>query len=412
MKTIAIAPGVPDPYADGTYDRPFRASTGEEFDAIFKAHRGPTRFILKAGEYFTKGSWNFPEHDYSMLADNCELLGEHGKEATVIYLDENPVIEVDGEPAQNIETLIAGRKGSSQKCHIKGITLRCDNGSGLPTSGIHTYSSGTVITDVDIFGVTGKWGAAEGFGILVNNSHEPDGPDGGHVVFRSTVYIDGPDNYCTGIYVGAVTRPGVLIQPSSISDCLVVANQQDKRAHAAYAVNEYVRLTNCDMVGFERFCFCDTGNVGDIEITGCRGDFGYCAIDFPAPAGPNNPIAYRRRIRVSNCTFTNNHPTNDHAIALLAQDNTANRDLVNIEDIDVDGCRFSSALPAGAFYVVSIMAQHTARVWVRGSRFPAGSQTRNGVYPPTPQSQVDIDDVPDAPTGQGRSTGQPDKLPV
>lgn len=398
MRTIWIATGAHDPYSTGAHDRPFRANDGEEFDEIFQNIRDGTRFILKPGTYRTRGCWNFPQHGYSLLGANSEILGEYGPDATILKLDDNPVVDVGGSPAKYIETLMAGKGTASSACAIRSLTVDCATTTGLPVSGIHTFSGKTIIADVDVINVSGKWGGPEGFGILTNNSSIPDGEDGGHVVFRCRVQVNGPDNYVTGIYVGSVAR-GQFLRPSSVSDCFVTAtDEEESRAHAAYSGNEYVRFTNCDMVGLNRFFFADTGNVGDIEITGCKGDYGYCCIDLPAPVSDANPIAYRRRIRVSDSTFTNKRPSADHAIALLVQDNSEGNRQVALEDIDVDGLRIvqTGLSDPSQFYVVSIKGLLTSRIWVRNSRFVPGCQTRGGVWPPTPQSSVDIDDVPDS----------------
>jgi len=202
-----------------------------------------------------------------------------------------------------------------------------------------------------------------------------------------------PDSYVTGIYLGSNK---VLGAPNVIRDCFATAtvHATNKRAHAAFAANQNCQIINCVGSGFERFAFSDTDDAGDIEITNCRGDFGYSAITFPGKP----PITYRRRIRIINSTFTNNYPTTTHSIFLMLNDESPAHDAVDVQNIDVDGVTVTTVLPPSSvagqgFYVCSIQALKTIDVWIRNSTFPAGCQTTAGVYPPTPLGEVTFEDI-------------------
>ncbi len=392
MRTIHIATGNPDESQDGSALWPYRVNSATQFDEIFLDNRWGTAFLLAPGEYRTRGCWAFAEHRYAMLGPNCSLIGPGGSAATFLRLDADYVMTgEDGEEATYVETVIGGGFGceGSVQMVVKGLTIDASFAQ-VPSSGLHTYSGGTLIEDVRVLGVTGKWDGPEGFGILVNDSL--NAKNGGNIIRACHVEIAEEDNYCNGIYLGSVSD---AVGPNLIDSCSAWAETANpKRAHTAFACNENTMVRNCVGRGFERFCFSDTSSAGDIEITGCRGDFGYCAVDFPALPAANNAMAYRRRIRVSNCTFRNESPTSDHAIGILLHDQTPDHRTIAIEDIDMDGCRFSSTLPPGQFYVCSIQGMLTKRVWIRNSVFPEGSKTREGVYSPTPQSEVRINDVP------------------
>jgi len=393
MKIIHIAQGTPCSCGaqDGSPNNPFRASTTDpdSFDRIFAAHREPTAFILWPGVYQTRGAWAFDEHDYAMLGPNSSLVGVGGSSVTKIKLAEDYTNTVNGHQALYLETIITGGPNAvgSEAAAVTGITIDAST-ARLPVIGLHVFSSGARIADVRVHGIKGVWGGYEGFGILVNDGKGSRG--GGSTVNDCSVSVaQTPDTYVTGIYLGSLAVRG---QPNSIVSCYVTAPvNQNRRAHSAYAANENTLVTNCVGNGFERFIFSDTSNAGDLEITGCRGDFAYCAVDYPCNPSEGNPITYRRRIRVANCTFTNNHPTSDHAILLLLQDQSPDHDKVDISDVDVDGVRVSSALPPGKFYACSIQAAKASKVWIRNSSFPPGAITMNGVYPPTPLGAVTID---------------------
>jgi len=394
MKIINIARGNPDSSQDGSALWPYRATTAVEFDRIFQENRGPTLFLLAPGTYFTRGAWAFAEENFAIIDPNSSIIGVGGSEATRITLGVDYEGTVNGQDATYIEALIGGNSGqASDQMGFGGFTLDLsDADAAVPVSGIHAYSSGCTIADVRVVGVTGEWGAAEGFGLLVNEAK--GGRGGGSKIVRCRVEAtDEEDTYVTGIYLGSLFTGGA---PNAIEDCHASykGTPVGKRAHAGFAANENTTVRGCTSAGFDRFLFCDTGNVGDLDVSGCRAEYGYCAIDLPAPASANNRIEYRRRIRVSGCTFLNAFPSTDHAIGILLQDKTDGNRQVKLEDVDVYGCRFSSALTPAQFYAVSIMGLETRRVWVRQNQFPAGCQTRGGVWPPTPQAEVIIEDVP------------------
>jgi len=322
-----------------------------------------------------------------MLEPNASLVGAGGSAVTHVLLSPEYTDTVNGQPAEYIETIIGGGPNGtgSERMRISGITIDT-YAARLPVIGLHVYSSGARISDVRVVGITGKWGGYEGFGILVNDGVSSRG--GGSEIRDCGVAIARTgDTYVNGIYLGSTASRKA---PNLIANCYCEAPVLDgwKRAHTAFAANENTRIENCVGNGFERFIFSDTGNAGDLDIVGCRGDFGYCAVDYPCKPSEGNPVTYRRRIRIAGCTFTNDHPTSDHAVLLLLQDQSPEHDQVEIHDVDVDGCRVSSALPPGKFYVCSLQAAKMKRVWIRNSTFPPGSVTGDGVYSPTPGNEV------------------------
>jgi len=395
VRTIHIAKGNPNRSDDGSALYPYRIKDGYAFDAIFKANREPTTFILHPGEYFTRGSWAFAGiPGYALLAPNCHLVGANGSEATFLSLDPGYERLLDGKDPGYVETVIGGgnQVSGSNQMVVTGLTIDA-SAAQVPSSGIHTYSGGTTISDVRVVGVRGTWGAAEGFGILVNDAAVAR--NGGNRVSgcRVEFYGQGDESYWNGIYLGSVDERGA---PNVIENCFVTAEiiPNAKRGHTCFAANLNTTVRNCSGSGCHRWFFCDTANVGNLEITGCRGDYGYVAVDLPAPATAANPIEYRRKIRVTHCTFDNVNATDNHAIAILLKDMTADYNSVRMEDVDVDSCRFSSELPPGMFYLCSIQAQQTKRVWFRNCAWPEGTEARAGIFSPTPQSECLIQGVP------------------
>jgi len=282
--------------------------------------------------------------------------------------------------------MIAGaRVGQSDHLRVEGITLDCT--CNLPVRGLHVYSSRAQIRDVRVTNIWGDWVTREeGFGILVNNSPKSV-INGGHVIEECRVEQVRPGAYMNGIYCG-VEDSNVPIELSHVSRCWVSSPipASGKRSHAAYAANHRTRFVGCHAEGFDRWFFCDTNDVSDVNIDGCTGTFSYCAIDLPGFPSNRNPIRKRSNIRIVNSTFDCARPSDNHAILLLAQDTSPTSDVIQIEDILVDGCVVQSA--PTQFFSVSIKTAKARRIMVRNTQLPERAKTVEGVFPPTDPTAV------------------------
>jgi hypothetical protein len=400
MKLLYIMQGTPATVQDGSYARPYQVhpDAPDEFDAIFKKNRGANTFLLYPGDYQTRGCYAFPDTNLALIDPNSCLIGRCGSQVTKISLASGYIeVQSDGTPIAAVEALMLGglQQTGSERMIVGGFTLDV-TAARHPTVALHAVSSGAQVLDVRVKGLRGSLATAgpsggpngeEGFGILVN-----DGPGtigGGSKISDCSVELNGvADSYCTAIYLGSLA---VRKAPNAIHGCYakspITAGQ--RQAHAAFACNENTQINNCTANGFERFVFSDTKDAGDIVISGCRGDFGYCAIDFPALQTEKNTTIYRRRIRVTDCILANDTPTPgaDHSIFIKLHDDTAPHDQVLIAGVDVDGCivtsnRLPGTFPAG-FYVCSVKGALAEKIWIRNSMFPSGARTTEGVYPPT-----------------------------
>ncbi len=389
MNTLYLAPGTSiSPHA-GTMTDPIRVRDAREFDDVLR-RKGVHRFLLHPGAYETRGAWAFPERDFANLGANCELIGMAGSFATTIRLasdyEKSVATPTGSVPAIYVEAVIAGaRVGRSDHLRIEGITFDCT--CDLPVVGLHIFSSRAQLRDVRVTHLWGDWiKTLESFGILINNCQKP-ALNGGHVLEDCRVEHVRPGAYITGIYCGVVDT-GVPIELSHLSRCWVNSPipASGKRSHAAYAANLRTRLVGCHADGFDRWFFCDTGDVADVLIDGCTGSFSYCAVDLPGKHADNNPIRKRSNIRMVNCSFDCLQPSADHAILLNAQDLSPGSDVFPVEDVSIDGCVVRS-VPT-QFYTVSIKAAHARRIAIRNSQLPDGAKTTDGVFLPTGASAV------------------------
>ncbi len=385
----------------GSLSDPVVVPDAHAFDALLRTHRRDTTFVLLPGTYETRGAWAFADHDFCSLGDGCGLVGAAGSEQTTLRLAhscEDRVATRRGlVPAQKFEMLIAGsRSGPARDIRIEGLTIDANGGrhaSGitLPTVGIHVFASNATLRDVRVVGIDGHWkGVNEGFGILVNNCGDPSVRPGGHRIEACRVECLA-GSYVTGLYCGVVQpESGPKAEPSTVSDCQVVAPwaAEGKHAHAAFAANTATTFTGCVGEGFARFFFCDTGSVDDVTLQDCRGYFGYCAIDLPGPVGPDNPIHHRRNIRVRDCTLTAAYPRADHVVLLNVQDGSEGSRAFTVANIVIEGCLVTHDTPGVAFYPVSVKAARAHGVRVVGCTLPA--QRKAGVWPPTPPGAVAV----------------------
>jgi len=425
MALINIAQGTPCAGADGSVHNPYRArpDNATDFDDIFRLRRGANTFLVQPGIYLTQGCYAYPQNGWAMIDPNSSLIGVGGSEATSIVLAANyiSINPQSGQPIKQVETIIGGGSAASgsERMQVSGFRIDVNN-SLLPVLGLHTFSSGSNVFDVIVVGLIGDRTkplptdvAWEGFGILVNDS--PSSRGGGSSIANCRAYMrtGSPKTYVTGIYLGSVA---VQKNPNVIRDCYCEAPiptttlpPNDAQFHAAFAANQNTLIQNCTSNGFIRFFYADTGDVGDIEITGCRGDVGQYVVDAIAPYdAAANPIAYRRRIRLTNSTFTIDHPVTTYAVIFHAQEKNTEPayNQVVIEDIDIHDLRVRSSLPAGnpalqdgiGVYTVGLQGKKVDRVFVRNCTLPVGTKTTAGVY--------DTDYVPPATSGTPLPAGR------
>jgi hypothetical protein len=373
----------------GTSTSPLRIANASEFDDIFKKYRDDTRFILHPGTYYTRGAWAFDGLDYCNLGAGCELIGA-GSKVTEIRLAADFEDTVGGQPATYIETFIAGsRSGASAYVRVEGVSFVCD--CGLPSSGLHTYSTSAQIKDVAVRGIGGDWNTMiEAFGILCNKA--PLSPVHGNCRIDGCEVSSEGGNYATCIYLGITSSTGVIMG-SAIVDCVVTSPEAagaPKQTHAAYSANEKTVIQGCRSSGTDRFFFCDTGPVRDVQIIGCQAEFRYCCVDAPAPSAGFD----RARIQISDCIFRTVNPTTNHSILVLLQDKSEETGgaPVYLGDVIVRDCIWTAAAvtpPATLdLYAVSIKGTQTEDIKIRGCILPDGCFTTQGVYPPTPAGEV------------------------
>ena len=406
MKLLYIMQGTPATVQDGSYARPYQVhpDAPDEFDAIFKKNRGANTFLLYPGDYQTRGCYAFPDTNLALIDPNSCLIGMCGSQVTKITLASGYVeTNQSGQPIKQAEALMLGglQQTGSERMIVGGFTLDV-TAARHPTVALHVVSSGAQVLDVRVKGLHGGINhppegtprGEEGFGILVN-----DGPGtlggGSKISDCSVEVIDVPDQYATGIYLGSLA---VRRAPNAIHGCYAFSTNSPGRlqSHAAFAANENTHISNCTASGFDRFVFCDTRDCGDLTITGCRGDFGYAAIDFTAKQTATNVSQYRRRIRIADCILANDLPSpiqppgQPHSIFIKIHDGPDpedTHDVMLIAGIDVDGCIVTSNQPPGTlpqgFYVCSIQGALAEKIWIRNSMFPAGARTTEGVYSPT-----------------------------
>lgn len=403
MKTLFVASGTPGGQSSGsgTADQPIRVADARDFDRLLHQYRRDTLFQLLPGTYETRGAWAFAEHDFCNLGDGCGLVGLEGPVVTTLRLADDYERQVataaGNRPAQKIEMLLAGsRCAAAAGNRIEGLTIdarggRHADGTTLPTVALHVFASRSVLRNLEVLGVDGKWeGANEGFGILVNNCGDTRPRPGGHLIEDCRVECL-PGSYVTGLYCG-VTHPAESNppEPSQVVRCSVTAPWAvtGRHAHAAFAANAATTFSDCAAAGFDRFFFCDTGSVADVVIERCRGEFGYCAVDLPGPVGPQNPILHRKNILVRDSTFTATNPRSDHVVLLNAQDGSPGSATFPIQNLKFDGCVVVSDNPGVTFYAVSVKAAKASAVRIVDCTLPARRQL--GVWDPTPKAAVGV----------------------
>lgn len=264
---------------------------GECIDGFLKMYREPgTVFRLGAGEYTTAGCFDFPEHDLCMLAPGCSIVGA-GSQSTFLIGD--PTYTHEGVPTGYAEVLTGGARtaGHSDRMVVRGLTVQTD--FSKVNIGLHLWTSRAWVSDVVIENLVGSrtspFPVKEGFGILINNGALSIGPDGGHLVENCEVYLElrSGENYSTAIFVGCVARTTPMLR-SKIARCRVVADD----GHAGFAMNDRVTVEDCEVVGFRRAVFVDTGPVRDCHIRRLDASQVAWALDLRG-AGERRGIALR-----------------------------------------------------------------------------------------------------------------------
>jgi hypothetical protein len=233
-------------------------------DPYLKANRRiGTTFVLSPGPYFTRGCFDFPEHDLCMLAPGTRLLGS-GPDTCIRLAD--ATLRHGGVPTGYTEVLTGGAKvGTSPSIEVRNLRIECF--APYPTIGLHVWTAQALISGVTVQGVFGDRGAKlpnEGFGILINSAWDPLHFDGNHRVEDCVVECAGTfgENYTTAIFVGCLERGDVPLLRSVVRRCKVYASD----GHAGYAFNDRTTIEDCESVGFRRAVFVDTGSVRGSEV--------------------------------------------------------------------------------------------------------------------------------------------------
>lgn len=323
MRTITIPPGSIDHHL-----RTYR--------------QAGTRFVLESGEYTTQGTFAFAEHDLCMIPPGCALIGAGRHQTTIRVV--SPVMEHEGKATRYYEALTGGARTASNSVNlqVQGFTLDLD--PTVPCVGIHLWTSGALVRDVVVQGVFGSrthsGPVKEGFGILVNNAARQS-VDGGHqiedcAVLPAVAPNDG-ENYCTGIYVGAVNRAMSRMLPSFVRACSVVGDGISM-THAAFAANALTTFDQCYAHRVARAFFCDTGRVNDIVVDRMHAARVVWALDLRvAWLGEAKRFVSVRRSRFD---FQPADSPEKWVQAVLLADESLNPGQTPIENIELLGCRF------------------------------------------------------------------------
>lgn len=240
----------------------------------------------------------------------------------------------------------------STSLHLEGFTLELDD-SLLPTVGVHLWTSRAAVRDVMVVGVFGSrthpGPVKEGFGILINNASR-ETRDGGHVVEDCVVLAADRnwvgENFCTGIYVGCVSRGGVVMMPSVVRRCLVGGDLQSP-FHAGYAANAETTFEQCHARSCVRAFFCDTGRVYEVVIDGMVALDVTWALDLRAAlVGDSRRFISVRRSTFRFCTFIATTARSMGWVqALLLADETSDVGQTMFHYVDLIDCVFHA--PSG-----------------------------------------------------------------
>lgn len=307
-----------------------------QIDDILKSYRYPCRFILQAGEYTTRGIWNFlTNFDCCMLPPQSELIGP-GSHLTTLKLS-NVVKSVNSSGIYPQYAVLTGgnrSKGSnvlpSSQIKVSGLTIDCDN--SMPTIGLHLWTSNAIVSDVIIKNVLGDFKTNwEGFGILINNSGNDNNEcDGGHLIKDSKIYVKA-GAYVTGLYVGCSRRTCPL-EHSLVDNCKIMCYGNDTAPHAAFGINSHLTIRNCEVYGFNHAIFNDTGDTHDTFIINSifkNIRYGYLVLRA------NSSGWDRTNIISTNCIIEFNKVDSDHAVLLVCDDQSPTKNKSRMKNITI-----------------------------------------------------------------------------
>jgi len=307
-----------------------------QIDDYLKNYRYPCRFILQAGNYTTRGIWNFfPNFDGCMLPPGSELIGQ-GSNLTSLNLS-NTVNFVNNKPTKYHCVLTGGNRseGSNVKPsiynRISGLTLDCK--TNLPVIGIQTWSSNVFIEDVIVNNIWGDWTSLwEGFGILLNNSGNNNGVDGGHTIRDCVVNIL-ENAYANGIYVGCKLRDNAILQSSVVTNCKSLCYGNVKNAGVGFGINSNTILNFIEVNGFKNALFNDTGTTKNVLVTNSH----FKNISYGFLVLRANSTGWdRKNIIVNNCNIQFANATSDHVALLICDDTSQTKDKAKIQNIFVN----------------------------------------------------------------------------
>lgn len=307
-----------------------------QIDDYLKNYRYPCRFILQPGEYTTRGIWNFnPNFDCCMIPPQSELVGA-GSNLTLLRFKDT-VVNINGKPAKYHTLLTAGNRtpGSNVKPatygKISGITLDCK--TNLPVIGIQAWSSNIIIDDVIVKNIWGDWKTLwEGFGILINNSGNNNGFDGGHTIKDCRVYVL-ENAYANGIYIGCKLRDSSVLQTSVVTNCKSLCYDGVRNAGVGFGINSNTIFTSIEVDGFKNALFNDTGTTKNVIIT--NSVFKNISYGFLVLRAYDNGWD-RQNIVVNNCNIQFSNVVSDHVALLVCDDTSPTKNKSTMKNIFVN----------------------------------------------------------------------------
>jgi hypothetical protein len=354
---IWIAPGFATKKGKGTAANPYRVSSPQEFDEVFrKVHTqsdnpAPTVFRLMPGDYFTQGCWAHPK--YATLWAGDALLGTTG---VVVKLAE-PVMETQGRKRPDIHVLSAGSPFTAgNNCRVENLLI--DGGANLDTvakglyvtSGLRIYGVHNLIHRVEVQDVCGSYSPVqtpsgkiplEAFGISFEAGY-------GNRVRDCRVIITMQGN----TYVSAFSAASARFDGVVFENCHADGQGQ----HAAFTCYDSTIVKSCSAYGFSYGIYNDTGSATRVLIDG--GEFSVARVGIGlvgvAP-GSAKAMILARDVRFD---FKDSaHPVGLELIAKPEWDGV-------FQDIEMRGCRFGGT-DKNVFTLISTDANAAQLLLVR-----------------------------------------------
>ncbi len=352
INVVYIAPKLEsEKTGSGTSVDPYRVTTSDDFDNVFKKHYGtPTNFKLYPGNYYTKGTWNFKEQGYCYFSSYSSIEG-FSSDTTVIHLSNDAIFEPDGVSRKDTNLFWVGEMGlNNTNMSVKNITFHghCETfGPSKYIGGLRVFGNNSIVDNVIIRGIRGSFSDKhESFGIsTINNSSGTwQGYDGGTIVTNCVVTDVPPYSYISAFSHGyrSLGRP---ILPSSFINCKAFLTLDN---HFAYSGCCQTTVRDCYCDGANYAIYNDTDDVNGWLIDGNTFNIQYCGI-FIASTQPNMP---RCNIKVINNTFKygSKKPTSYIGLAIL--DSTT---ITQCSNIVIEGNTFITTLPdPNRFTIASI----------------------------------------------------------